>query len=200
MMRYFTVAAFLVLVFGGCAKVVPAVSEYRINQNTYNIQSTSHGCKEKSLKVGQAFSETSLMNLDIMYGIGEQTQYRYTQSKWAQTPNAAITSEIVRFLQKADIFASVSVPKSRVKSDYILETNIEDFMQYFSADEKSSVVKASLTFSLLDTKDNSVVATKSLAIELPSKTLDAEGGAIALNEALKTLLEQSGVWLDESCR
>ena len=199
-MRYFIVVTFFVIVLGGCAKVVPAVSEYRIHQNTYEFVFSSHGCKEKSLKVGQAFSETSLMNLDIMYGIGEQTQYRYTQSKWAQTPNAAITAEIVRFLQKTDIFASVSAPKSRVKSDYILETNIEDFMQYFSADEKSSFVKVSLTFSLLDTKRNSVIATKSLLIELPSKTLDAQGGAIALNEALKTLLEQSGVWLDESCR
>lgn len=199
-MKYFRIVAIALFLFTGCAQVVPAVSEYRINSNVYDMNFSSLACKEKSLKVAQTFSSNSLMSMDIMYGIGEHTQYRYNQSKWAQSPNAAITSEIVHFLKSTKIFSSVNVPKSRMKSDYILETNIEEFMQYFNKDMQSSFAKISLSFSLIETKNNSVIATKTLTMDVPAKTLDAEGGVIALNEALKALLAQSGLWLDGVCQ
>jgi cholesterol transport system auxiliary component len=199
-MRKFLLIVFMTFLFSGCAKVVPAVSEYRINSVAYNSDFSAQGCRDKSLKVAQSFSPGVLTNLDIMYGVGEHKQFRYTQSKWVQNPNSAITSEIVNFLKSSNLFSSVNVPKSRAKTDYILEANIEDFMQYFSEDEKSSFVKVSITFTLLDTKKNSVVTAKNFKITIPAKTLDAEGGVVALNEALKELLPQSGNWLNEICR
>jgi cholesterol transport system auxiliary component len=199
-MKTFLFIAFMAFLFAGCAKVVPAVSEYRLNSTLYDTHLSSQSCKDKSLKVAQSFSPGVLTNLDIMYGVGEHKQFRYTQSKWVQSPNAAVTSEIVNFLKSSNLFSSVNVPKSRAKTDYVLEANIEDFMQYFTEDEKSSFVKASITFTLLDTKKNSVVSTKNFKITIPVKTLDAEGGIVALNEALKELLPQSGIWLNEICR
>ncbi|MBA3025589.1 MAG: hypothetical protein FP820_04180 [Sulfurimonas sp.] len=199
-MKNFLFIAFMTFLFAGCAKVVPAVSELRINSNIYDTHLNSQACKDKSLKVAQSFSPAVLTNLDIMYGVGEHKQFRYTQSKWVQSPNAAITSEIVNFLKSSNLFSSVNVPKSRAKTDYILEANIEDFMQYFTEDEKSSFVRVSITLSLIDTSKNNVVSMKNFKIELPVKTLDAEGGVVALNEALKELLPQSGIWLNEICR
>ncbi|MDD2790877.1 MAG: ABC-type transport auxiliary lipoprotein family protein [Sulfurimonas sp.] len=199
-MRDFILAIVVLFLSAGCSQIVPAVSEYRINPNVYDMNFTASGCKDKSLKVAQAFSSNALMNMDIMYGIGEHTQFRYSQSKWAHTPNAALTSEIVHFLKSTNIFSSVSVPKSRMKSDYILETNIEDFMQYFDDDMQSSMAKISISFSLIETKNNSIVTTKTIHVNVPAKTLDAEGGVVALNEALKTVMAQSGLWLEESCQ
>ena len=199
-MRHFLLSAIVIFLFAACAKVVPAISEYRINSNIYELKFEDKVCHDKSLKVAQAFSANTLMNMDIMYGVGEHSQYRYNQSKWVQAPNAAITSEIVNFMKATNIFSSVSVPKSRMKSDFVLETNIEDFMQYFDKEMKNSFVKIAITFSLIETKTNSVVATKSIMIQTPVQTLDAEGGVIALNKALKELLEQSGVWLGGICK
>lgn len=199
-MRNFLLLAFVIVLFGGCAKVVPAISEYRINSNVYKNTFNAKGCKDKSLKIAQSFSPGVLTNLDIMYGVGEHKQFRYSQSKWVQSPNAAITSEVVNFLKSSELFSSVNVAKSRAKTDYILETNIEDFMQYFNEDEKNSFVNASITFTLIDTSKNSVIATKNFTSKLPAKSLDAEGGVVALNEVLKDVLSQSGVWLNETCR
>lgn len=199
-MRNFLLAAFVIFLFGGCTKTVPAISEYKVNSNVYEKSFNAEGCKDKSLKIAQSFSPSVLTNLDIMYGVGEHRQFRYSQSKWVQSPNSAITSEIVNFLKSTELFSSVNVPKSRAKTDYILEANIENFMQYFSEDEKSSFVKVSITFSLIDTAKNSVIATKNFKMTQRAQTLDAEGGVIALNKALKEVLEQSGFWLNERCR
>jgi cholesterol transport system auxiliary component len=199
-MRYLKAIVLTLILFTGCAQIVPAISEYRINPNVYDMNFSSVACQDKSLKVAQSFSSNSLMSMDIMYSVGEHTQYRYNQSKWAQTPNAAITSELVHFLKSTNIFSSVSVPKSRMKSDYILETNIEEFMQYFNEDMQSSYAKISISFSLIETKASTVIATKTFKMDVPVKTLDAEGGVVALNEALQALLAQSGLWLDGVCQ
>jgi cholesterol transport system auxiliary component len=199
-MRNFLLVAFIVLWFGGCAKVVPSISEYKLHVETQESKFSAQGCKEKSLKVAQSFSAGVFTNLDILYGVGEHKQFRYTQSKWVQSPNSAIALEMVNFLKSSQLFRDVNVAKSRAKTDYVLETNIDDFMQYFSEDEKSSFVNVSITFTLIDTNKNTVLATKNFQTKLPAKSLDAEGGVVALNAALKEVLLQSGIWLNETCQ
>jgi cholesterol transport system auxiliary component len=199
-MRSILLLAFITFLFAGCAKTIPAISEYRINSGLYKDDYSAVGCKEKSLKVTQSFSSGILTNLDIMYGVGEHKQFRYTQSKWAQSPNSAVTSELVNFVKATNLFSSVSVAKSRAKTDFVLEANIEDFMQYFDEDEKTSFVNVSITLTLLDTKKNSVVGTKNFQTKLPAKSLDADGGVISLNAALEDVLMQSGIWLNEICK
>jgi len=199
-MRNFLLVAFTVFWFGGCAKVVPSISEYKLHVDAQESKFSAQGCKENSLKIAQSFSAGVFTNLDILYGVGAHKQFRYTQSKWVQSPNSAIALEMVNFLKSSQLFRDVNVAKSRAKTDYILETNIEDFMQYFSEDEKSSFVNVSITFTLLDTNKNTVLATKNFQAKLATKSLDAEGGVVALNAALKEVLLQSGIWLNETCQ
>ncbi len=194
---FIALSAFL---FIGCSTTTPAVSEYRINVLPSQDSFTQTGCKERSLKVAQAFSSGSLMSQDMNYGQGAHRQYKFTESEWAESPNRAISAEVLEYVKSTYLFKNVQVSKSRSRNGLLLETNIEEFMQYFSEDEKSSFVKAKINFTLIDAKESKVLASKTFSSEVGVKTLNADGGVIALNKALENILFESGVWLGGICK
>jgi cholesterol transport system auxiliary component len=190
----------IVLLFSACSTVHPPVTEYRLNLNMPKNIQTQSGCSDKSLKVAQAFSSTSLMTLNMNYVEGSMKQFAYSQAQWSVSPNDAITSEIIEMLRETKLFKSVQVSKSRSKSDMILEINIEDFTQYFSNDFDNSYGNAVVTLTLIDSKSSKVIATKTFNSKVDAKTLDAEGGVHSLSSALSDILKQSSVWFNEVCK
>lgn len=183
----------------GCSTNTPAVSEYRINvpQTTTAFEQT--GCKEQSLKIAQAFSSSSLMTHNMNYGQGTHKQYKFTESEWAESPNRAISAEILQYIKATELFKNVQTFKSRSRNGLLLETNIEEFMQYFTEDEKESFVKAKINLTLLDAKESKVLATKTFSSTVKVDALSADAGVIALNKALENILEEFGKWLSGIC-
>jgi cholesterol transport system auxiliary component len=188
-----------IFILSGCTTKVPSVSEYRISTKINPLNLTQQSCKDSSLKIAQAFSSNVLMSTDMSYAQGEYKQDSFSQSEWAESPNKAITNQIVKYIQSSKLFKSTQIAKSRTKSEMVLETNIEDFMQYFSPDEKTSYANVVITFTLLDSK-NSIISSKRFTSKVDVKTLDAEGGVEALNKALENVLFDMGNWLGESCQ
>ena len=194
------IAIFMMFVVTGCSVVMPHISEYRINPTLRPSNAKMGECSDKSLKVAKAFSSNALMSVDMSYAIGEYKSDVFTQSQWAQTPNQAITAHILKMLQDSHLFKTVQISKSRSKSGLILETNLEDFMQYFSVEKNSSISKVVINSTLIDAKTNSVLKSKTFSKSVKSKTIDAQGGVIALNEALSEVLSQQREWLGEVCK
>lgn len=190
----------LAILISGCSTSIPAVAEYRINVEPSSTEFTVEGCKKKSLKIAQAFSSSSLMTLDMKYGQGNHKQYTFTQSQWAESPNRAITAEVLEYIKSTKLFKNVQISKSRSKNGLLLETNIEDFMQYFSEDEKESFVGVSINLTLIDVKTSKVLATKTFKSKIKVSDLNAGTGVKYLNSALKNVLDDSGVWLSEVCK
>ena len=194
------IATFIILIVTGCTAVKPHISEYRINPTLKPSNIEQSQCNDKSLKVARAFSSNSLMLIDMNYGIGEYKSDVFTQSQWSQTPNRAITAQILQMLQESKLFKSVQIANSRSKSGLILETNIEDFMQYFSIDQKKSFVNVKIDNTLLDAKTNAVLDSKTFVKSIAVESLNAEGGVIALNAALSEVLMMQREWLGEVCK
>ena len=190
----------MMFVVSGCTVVMPHVSEYRINPVIKSNTQKESQCSDKSLKVQQAFSSNSLRTEDMNYAIGKYESDVFTQSKWARTPNKAITAEILKMIREAKYFKSVQNSKSRSRSDFVLETNIEDFMQYFSDKKDKSVSKVVISNTLIDTKTSRVVKSKSFSTSASSKTIDAKGGVVALNKALGEILIMQREWLKGVCK
>lgn len=186
--------------FIGCSVTTPAMSEYRINVKSTPSAFTQTGCKEESLKVIQAFSSTSLMSHNMNYGQGLYKQYKFTQSQWAESPNRAISAEIVEYLKATNLFKNVQISKSRSKNGLLLETNIEDFMQYFSKDEKESFVSVRINLTLIDVKTSKVLATQTFESKIEVESINADSGVKNLNIALEKVLNSSGKWLSEICK
>ena len=199
-MKIFASIILTLLIFGGCSVNTPPVSEYRINTKIQNLNFKESGCRDKSLKVVQAFSSSSLMSLNMNYGQGVHKQYVFTQSQWAESPNRAITSEIVKYIKSINLFKNVQISKSRTVNSVLLETNIEDFMQYFSTDAKESYANVSITLTLLESKTSLFISTKTFNSKVKVKNMDADSGVVALNKALENVLKESGVWLKSVCK
>ena len=191
---------FITFILTGCSITTPAVSEYRINVLPAATAFSQTGCKEESLKVAQAFSSSSLMSHEMNYGQGLHKQYKFTQSQWAESPNRAISSEILEYIKLTKLFKNVQISKSRTRNGLLLETNIEDFMQYFSEDEKESSVRVRINLTLIDVKTSSVLATKTFESKIEVDSVNADAGVVHLNIALQNILNESGQWLDEVCK
>jgi len=134
------------------------------------------------------------------YGQGDHKQFVFTQSQWAQSPNNAITAELLKSIKATKLFKNVQVSKSRSNNSLLLETSIEDFMQYFSEDESSSYVSVVVTLTLIDTNSNRVLATETFSSKMDVLSVNASGGVTALNEALQNVLEDGVLWFGEVCR
>ncbi len=192
--------AIITFLLVGCSTTTPAVSEYRINVEPMPSAFTQTGCKADSLKIAQAFSSTSLMTHDMNYGQGTHKQYTFTQSQWAESPNRAITAEILEYIKSTKLFKNVQISKSRSKNGLVLETNIEDFMQYFSEDEKESFVQVRINLTLIDVKTSKVLATKTFESKIKVNSINADAGVQHLNIALENVLKSSGKWFSEVCK
>ena len=199
-MKFYLITTVFIFFMSGCSTMHPAITEYRINSKLKIEKFESPQCIDKSLKVAQAFSSGALMSLDMDYAMGNDKQFTYTQSKWALSPNHAISAEIVNILRDMNSFKTVQISKSRTRNDMILETSIDEFIQNYTEDKNNSSANVKISLTLIDAKSSKVVATKSFHKTIDAKTLDSDGGVKALNLALKDVLKQSAQWIGEVCK
>jgi ABC-type uncharacterized transport system auxiliary subunit len=198
-MNYFV--AFLALIgLSACTVTQPYVNEYKIKTETMQESLSANSCKDKMLKVSQAFSPNALMTKKMRYTQGDFSEYVFSESEWSQSPNAAITQEVIRSVRASKLFQSVQGYKSRSKSDYILESSIEEFIQHFSSDSKSSYVTIVISFTLVDVESSQPIATRTLSEKVTVDEMSAKGGVKAFNIALSNLFFQKNKWLNEVCR
>ncbi|MFT7005457.1 MAG: cholesterol transport system auxiliary component [Sulfurimonas sp.] len=193
------VGIIMILLLAGCSTTNPSVTEYRLSVKALDYKSSSNGCEDKSIKVSQAFSSNSLMEVRMSYVQDEQKIYSYSQAQWNNSPNQEISSQIAKALRDSKLFKNTQTSKSRSNSDLILEANIEDFMQYFTQDSTKSYVKVMISFTLIDSKTSEVIATKTFNAKRNVTSLDALGGVKALDAALHDVLEQGILFLNEVC-
>ncbi|MCK9473872.1 ABC-type transport auxiliary lipoprotein family protein [Sulfurimonas sp.] len=195
-----TILIILAMLFGGCTTIKPPVAEYNIAIKDIKINHSVSSSQENSLKILRAFSTNSLATLNMDYTDANNRVYSYSQSQWQESPSDMISSLLLKNIRDSGLFSSVHPSKSRVKSDFILETNIEEFMQFYSHEMRESHVEVVISLSLIDAKTNSVVASKVFSSHINTKTLDANGGVEAFNIALLEIISKNIEWLSEICR
>lgn len=185
--------------FVSCSSVNPPVIEYKIQTPTTEALDAK-SCKSKSLKVSKAFSLAKYMSLDMKYTQGDIKEYSYSKSRWASSVNRTVSEEIFKHVRGLEVFLSVQNSKSRTKSDWVLETNIEEFMQHYDANSKKSSAEIAINFTILDSHTSQVIDSKLFRAKSDAKSLNAEGGVEALNLAFKDILAQSSNWFGDICR
>lgn len=190
----------LLLSLTACTVTAPHVSEYRVAAQKSEVALDSKACRDKTVKVSQAFSANSLMSEKMKYAQNEYREYSFSESKWSRSPNKAITDEITKSVRASKLFQTVQGYKSRSRSDYLLESSIDEFIQYFGSDSKSSYASVVITLSLVDAKSLKTLSSRQLSAKVDVQELSAAGGVKALNKALSELLLQNNLWLNEVCR
>ncbi|MCF6309015.1 MAG: lipoprotein [Sulfurimonas sp.] len=190
----------IILLLSGCTNIKPSITEYRIVASALKTDNFANACKNKSLKIAQAFSSSSLMSLKMDYVQGESKNFSYSQAHWNESPNHSVTMEIFKEIRDSKLFKNVQISKSRSKNNLNLEINIEDFLQYYSEDLKESYANVVISLTLIDTKTNIVLAAKTFSSKVNVNTLNAYGGTKALNSALSDVLTQNIEWLNGVCK
>jgi len=188
------------LLLGGCTVTTPSKSEYRIAPLMEITSISESSCSDKSLKVSQAFSQSSLMNTKMKYTLDEEQELTYSESAWSRSPTRAITAALLTSVRATNLFKIVNNYKSRSRSNLILETNIEEFIQHYENDSTKSFVKIVISFSLVNAKTSKTIDNNTIIVELDSDSLNAQGGAAALNRALSEVLNKNNEWLGSVCK
>ncbi|MDD5158247.1 ABC-type transport auxiliary lipoprotein family protein [Sulfurimonas sp.] len=192
--------AISLLFLSGCTMTKPYITEYKISTKEVQIKHDVGGCRDKTMKIAQAFSEKSLMSSMMDYTQSGNKVFSYTESQWQETPNHAITAYMYNEIKESAIFKSVLNSRSVSKSDMILEITIEEFMQHYSFDMKELYSSVVVSLAVVDAKTNSIVATKTFKSKVDSKKLNADGGVEALSSALADISEKSIEWLSGVCK
>jgi len=188
------------LFLSGCTITTPSKAEYRIAPKVEIKSINKSSCRDSSLKVAQAFSATVLMSRKMKYTYDEQQEFTYSESAWSRSPSRAITAALLKSIRDSHIFKSVSSYKSRSRSKLILETNIEEFIQHFTEENQKSFVSVVISFALVNSKNSQTIDSTTIKVKLDTDTLNAKGGAVALNNALSEVLEKNSEWLGSLCR
>lgn len=190
---------FLVMMFSGCVTKKPVVAEYAIVTKSA-VAANGAGCKEKSLRISSVFASSTLSSTIMEYTDSKGAIYAFTESRWHEPLSVQVGQAIFQSSQDSSLFKSVVGSKSRSRSDLVLEVSMDRFSHKFLDESKSSVVEGVMSFSLVDVKTNTLVASKSFSSSAVPKTHNAIGGVGAYGAVMNTILEQERVWLGEVCK
>jgi len=184
-----------VLFLSACSTTYPPYTSYEL-RSALDVHQKQMVCSKDTLRVAKVTTSQALMRKKMFYVRGLES-YSYTQSEWAKRPSEFITEAWIQTVQKSNVFKSVVGADSQAKSRYLLESRVEDFMQYYDTQLKHSYAKVAITFFLIDTKSGAVVANMHFEEEEPCESLDAKGGVKALNKLLDKASKSLSVWISQ---
>ena len=112
----------------------------------------------------------------------------YAASRWADTPARMLQPLLVRALEQTGSFRSVIRAPGIVPADARLDTEIVRLAQDFTV--QPSRVELTLRAQLVDVRERRVIASRVFNEIENAPHENADGGVVAVNEALQRLLGQ----------
>lgn len=185
------------LFLSACVSPRPAQQEFimmpNLNLNAVKVQNRVL----KTIKIENSYSDTVFKSANMYYVENREKQFSFSKSKWALPLSSMINENILQMVQDLKLFQFVQSAKSKTKSDFILESNINDFKQYFENKNSKSYANASITFTLIDSNSHEILASKTFQSKVDVDTLNAAGGVKALQKSLNNILVSASLWLSE---
>ena len=192
---YWLIAIFLILVLTGCShKDTHAIDIYTLKYNkSSNLKHTVY-FTDKTLKIALPKSTKEIRRDKILYTKTTHQREAYAYSRWSDTPNHMTMQFLVTLLNQHKLFKAVIPESSIADSQLLLESNIEDFYQFFDKENQSfGIVK--IQCFLIDQKSKKIISKHYFDLKIPSSSANAKGGVQALNLALEQIASQLITWL-----
>ena len=191
------VLIYIALFLSACVSPSPAPQEFIMMPNLKLNAVKAQNRVLKTIKIENSYSDIIFKSANMYYVENKEKQFSFSKSKWALPLNNMINENIIKMVRDLKLFQFVQSAKSKTKSDFILESNINDFKQYFENKDSKSYVNASITFTLIDNKSHEILANKTFQSKVDVDTLNAVGGVKALKLSLNNILVDSSLWLSE---
>lgn len=188
------------LLLGGCSlqQSKPSVTEYLLKPAVERVNADGSACQERTLRIALTQAPQMMERPAIFYVDEHNIQYRYSRSRWSQSPDKQWRHLLEEEIGRSGMFKGVISYTSQAFNDLLLESRITDFMQYFKAGK--AYVHVVMQMTLIDQESRKVVATHVADKRLENASADAEGAVAAFNQIVAEILKETVEWLDGECK
>lgn len=181
------------MVVGGCSTTrLPPTNAYTISIPAAKLAQTAG--IDKVVRIAIPRSTAAIMSRNILYQDQRYSLNAYAFSKWSDTPNRMLSNLFLTSIGDSMIFSVVLPADSRGKSDYVLESSLQQFYQLINSDG-TSLATIRIGFYLIEVKSGEVKAAKEFVVSENANSSDAKGGVEALNQAALKVDRQLLEWL-----
>jgi ABC-type uncharacterized transport system auxiliary subunit len=152
----------------------------------------------KILKISHIKTPTNLLGDSIWYKRKNLETNSYLYSSWNQNFSSMIEQHMSDLLYKSGLFKSVFDSYSKIKYDFILESEIIKAVQYVTKDKAS--VEFTLRLYLLNAKNSKLISTKNFSYLKKCDKINAYGAVKAYNDIMKIFDKEVILWLKKSIK
>lgn len=204
MIRIRFAACACLLLLAGCAhdssrRVHPR--HYTLSEAAPTVRRHPHQTESRAtLQVARISAPSWLQGTDLLYRLAYRHADRiasYGLSDWAAPPAQLLQSMVLGGLADGSAWAVVVGPDSAAKTDYGLFIRLDDFSQIFVRPQQS-LGTLDATATLIDNRDDRVVAQKRFRFRIAAPSADAAGGAAALTRASRQFVARLRQWLRQA--
>jgi len=149
-----------------------------------------------SVLVSETQAEPGYTSSNMVYVMIPYKLRSYANNAWVAPPATMFNQILASSLRGMGYFHAVINGPFSGYSEYILYSNILTLQQEFI--NPVSQVRLSVFASLLDTKTNKIVASKTFNIEVPSPENNPYSGVLAANVAANTIANKIALFISQS--
>jgi cholesterol transport system auxiliary component len=151
----------------------------------------------------------ALDNQAVLYRLTYQNAQElrpYTLARWAAPPAQLVRQRLREQLgQRRPIFdarGGLALNRSQnAMLPLLLRLDLEEFSQVFTAAEASvGLIRLRATLVEQATSGEKLIAQRSIVVQRPAPSADAQGGVNALTQATDAAIEEIDAWLQQSAR
>jgi cholesterol transport system auxiliary component len=194
--------AALILLTGACALgPVETSAPKTFFLNPEIVWNNPRGRGEQSaavLLVPQPKPQPGFDTARMVYLMRPYEVHYYGYNQWADTPAHMLQRIMVENLEKSGQWHAVLQAPGAVPAHYRLDSdNLVLEQQFFSSPSR---VRLALRAQVVETKTQSILATRSFELFEPAPSDDPYGGVIAANRAAAKLIIEMAEWINKVLR
>ncbi|HVV92833.1 MAG TPA: ABC-type transport auxiliary lipoprotein family protein [Hyphomicrobiales bacterium] len=189
------VAAAVAAMAAGCALLVPAPTPV-----TYDLMApTNVGPRSGSVRgVLVVPAPTALQILDsqriVVRSSGGQITY-IANSQWPDRLTSLVQSRIIEAFENAGQQRAVGRPSDRLEANYDLVSDIRTFDVVVGGN--GAAAEVSIAAKIVSDPGGRVVAARVFSATAPVRSVDGQGAAAGLQQALRAVLDDIVRWADQ---
>lgn len=132
----------------------------------------------------------------IVYSRSPGTRVYYRLNSWVEAPSRRFGALLAGRLRDSGAFAVVAATSDGVSGNVVLRTDLEEI--YLDATDTAGIARISVTATLTDRSNRSIVGRRRFAASAPASTVDVQGVVRGFDAALGPLLDEIVGWTAET--
>lgn len=132
----------------------------------------------------------------IVYSRSPGTRVYYQLNNWVEAPSRRFCALLGGRLRESGAFAGVATTSDGVGGNLVLRTDLEEI--YLDASGGGGIARISVTATLTDRSNRSIVGRRRFAASAPASTVDVQGVVQGFDAALGPLLDEIVAWTAEA--